>query len=162
MNIFYEEHRSVLKTLLQHSVNFILIGGYAVNYYGYNRVTGDMDIWLMPTNENKVKLIAALSDLGFDKEGLSVILSWDFTKAQKFNIGNDKQPDKSEFLTNISGVKYEDADKNKIIAEIEDLKLPIIHINNLLQNKKSTSRLKDAVDAEYLEKIMKLRNIKND
>jgi len=31
----------------------MLIGGYAVNYYGYNRNTDDMDVWLAPTNENK-------------------------------------------------------------------------------------------------------------
>lgn len=27
-----------------HQVDFILIGGYAVNYYGYNRATDDMDM----------------------------------------------------------------------------------------------------------------------
>ena len=38
----------------------MLIGGYAVIYYGYERTTGDMDIWLEPSNENKDKLIDAL------------------------------------------------------------------------------------------------------
>lgn len=46
MNIFFEEHQKLLSILLHHQVRFILIGGYAVIYYGYGRTTGDMDIWL--------------------------------------------------------------------------------------------------------------------
>ena len=79
MNIFYQEHRIILKTLLEHRVDFILIGGYAVNYYGYNRVTGDMDIWLAPDNDNKEMLLKALASLGFDEDGINTIRSWDFT-----------------------------------------------------------------------------------
>ena len=56
MNIFFKEHHEILAALLKHRVNFMLIGGYAVNYYGYHRTTGDMDIWLEPSNENKEML----------------------------------------------------------------------------------------------------------
>lgn len=42
MNIFYDAHKLLLQTMLDKQVNFILVGGYAVNYYGYNRITGDM------------------------------------------------------------------------------------------------------------------------
>lgn len=48
MNIFLEEHRKFLFLLIKHHVEFILIGGYAVIIYGYERGTGDMDIWLKP------------------------------------------------------------------------------------------------------------------
>jgi hypothetical protein len=37
------------------------------------------------------------------------------------------------------------------------MELPMIHYNNLIQNKKNTGRIKDLADAEYLEKIMKLK-----
>jgi hypothetical protein len=39
MNIFFKEHHEILAALLKHRVNFMLIGGYAVNYYGYHRTT---------------------------------------------------------------------------------------------------------------------------
>ncbi|MBS1571671.1 MAG: hypothetical protein KF825_14740 [Ferruginibacter sp.] len=73
MNIFFEEHRKLLEGLLQNGVAFILIGGYAVNYYGYNRSTGDMNIWLKPGNDNKEKLLNLLSSMGFDKEDIATI-----------------------------------------------------------------------------------------
>ena len=65
MNIFFKEHHEILAALLKHRVNFMLIGGYAVNYYGYHRTTGDMDIWLEPSNENKEMLLQAFTALGF-------------------------------------------------------------------------------------------------
>ncbi len=40
MNIFIERHQQFLKELLDAQVEFILIGGYAVIYYGYRRGTG--------------------------------------------------------------------------------------------------------------------------
>lgn len=157
MNIFFEEHRKLLEGLLQNGVAFILIGGYAVNYYGYNRSTGDMDIWLKPGNDNKEKLLNLLSSIGFDNEGIATIRGWDFSQPHKFYIGAKNQPDRTEFMTHISGVKYDEADKIKITAEIEGLKIPFIHYTNLIKNKQSSGRLKDLADVEYLEKINKYK-----
>ncbi len=158
MNIFFKEHQEILMALLKYRVNFMLIGGYAVNYYGYHRTTGDMDIWLEPSNENKASLLQALTDLGFDEKGINTVRSWDFTKPQKFHIGSDGQPDKTEFMTHISGIMFQNAAEKKIITDIDGLRLPMIHYNSLIQNKKSTGRTKDLADVEYLEKIMHLKN----
>lgn len=161
MNILYEEHQRVLTKLIEHQVQFILIGGYAINYYGYHRTTGDMDIWLMPDNNNKLLLIAALKQLDFDDEGLAIVASWDFTQAQKFYVGDKSQPDRTDFMTYISGVDYEEARREAILFETGGLKLSIIHIQQLLKNKKATGRLKDLADAEYLEKIIEIRRTDN-
>ncbi|MBX3240828.1 MAG: hypothetical protein KIT80_22945 [Chitinophagaceae bacterium] len=158
MNIFFKEHRDILQALLHYQADFLLIGGYAVNYYGYNRVTGDMDIWINPDNQNKELLLRALASLGFDEEGIDTIRGWDFSHPQKFHIGGDGQPDKTEFMTHISGVNYSIAKENSILADIDGLSLPLIHYNDLIQNKKATGRAKDRVDVEYLEKIMHLKN----
>jgi hypothetical protein len=39
MNIFLESHKNLLEKLIKADVEFLIIGGYAVNYYGYNRNT---------------------------------------------------------------------------------------------------------------------------
>ena len=39
----------------------------------------------------------------------------------------------------------------------EDFKVQCIHINELIQNKKASGRLKDLADAEILEKILQKR-----
>ncbi|MEO5582860.1 MAG: hypothetical protein ABIR66_09215, partial [Saprospiraceae bacterium] len=62
MNIFLEEHQNILSNMMLNNVEFLLIGGYAVIFHGYLRSTGDMDIWVRPSNENKILLINALRD----------------------------------------------------------------------------------------------------
>ena len=54
-------------------MDFLLIGGYAVNYHGYGRPTGDLDIWLRPDNDNKLKAISAFYFLEFKKEDIETI-----------------------------------------------------------------------------------------
>ncbi len=158
MNILYTEHQLVLQKMLDKKLDFILIGGYAVNYYGYNRVTGDMDVWVKPDNENKKVLLTALLELGYDEKGISIIGNWDFTKPQSFHVGNP--PERTDFMTFISGVKYDTAKQNSISANIDGLKFSIIHLSNLIENKKASGRLKDLTDVEHLQKIFLLRNKK--
>jgi hypothetical protein len=156
MNIFYTDHRLILQKMIDNKVDFILVGGYAVIYHGYDRLTGDMDIWIRPDNENKKPLLLALKELEYDEEGISVIDNWDFTKPQLFHIGN--KPDLTDFMTHISGVHYETAKQNAIQANIEGLEFFIIHINNLIENKQASGRLKDLADVEYLQKILAMKN----
>jgi hypothetical protein len=39
------DFREFLKLLNSSSVEYLVIGGYAVNYYGFPRATADLDIW---------------------------------------------------------------------------------------------------------------------
>jgi predicted nucleotidyltransferase len=52
----------VLESLEKHKVNYLLVGGMAVAYYGYHHYTGDMDLWLEPTSKNLEKLYLALGE----------------------------------------------------------------------------------------------------
>lgn len=88
MNIFHDEHLELLKVLLKHEVNFLLVGGVAVNFYGYSRPTGDLDVWLEPTNTNKTKLINSLKEIGILAEDIELINQRDFTIPMAFHIGN--------------------------------------------------------------------------
>ena len=71
MNIFLNQHQEMLRMLLENQVEFLLIGGYAVIFHGYARTTGDMDLWLRPTNENKEKIILALANAGYESHELN-------------------------------------------------------------------------------------------
>jgi hypothetical protein len=44
------------------------------------------------------------------------------------------------------------------IAEIEKVKVPFLHINQLIENKKIINRPKDQIDVIALEQIRKLRD----
>ncbi|WP_198170240.1 hypothetical protein [Mucilaginibacter arboris] len=56
MDIFDEEILNFWKALQDYDVKYIMIGGFAINMHGYQRFTGDMDIWLKDTPENRKQL----------------------------------------------------------------------------------------------------------
>jgi hypothetical protein len=64
MNIFNDFHQRFIFELLKHEVDFIVIGGLSVVFHGYIRTTGDMDLWIRPTNENKQKLLPVIAEFG--------------------------------------------------------------------------------------------------
>ena len=158
MNIFFEEHRKLIADMLAEGVQFILIGGYAVNYHGYNRTTGDMDIWIKPDNNNKIKILNALEKNNIDGEDLQAIKELDFTEALVFSAWDS--PYKIDFLTKVSGVSYEDADKEKITAEIEGITIPIINLNHLVLTKFATGRTQDKNDIEKLQQVQEKKKAK--
>jgi hypothetical protein len=40
------DFKEFLQLLNDQQVEYLLVGGYAVAYYGYPRATGDIDFWL--------------------------------------------------------------------------------------------------------------------
>lgn len=158
MNILLEEYKKFLLLLIKHNVEFMLIGGYAVIYYGYARTTGDMDIWLKPDNSNKNKFINALNEYGIIPEDTDILKRIDFETTHAFHIG--KEPNKIDFLTKIQGVTYSEADKSKVFFPLKNKQIPIIQYHHLIASKISSGRSKDKADVEELQNINKYR--KND
>ncbi len=154
MNIFFSEHLLIIKQLQTYQVRFLLIGGYAVIFHGYNRTTGDMDIWIDPDEENKSKFIACLFELEYRQEDIDYLRSLDFTKAQVFSIG--EEPQRVDFLTQVNLLNFKEAYENKMIAPLDGLEIPYIHFNDLVLMKMNTGRLKDKSDVEELQKIRNL------
>lgn len=46
----------MLETLCDHDVDFLIVGAHAMAAHGLVRATGDIDIWVRPTEENAHKV----------------------------------------------------------------------------------------------------------
>lgn len=46
------DYRDFLSACNAHNVEYLVIGGQAVIFYGYVRNTKDLDVWINPTPEN--------------------------------------------------------------------------------------------------------------
>lgn len=55
--------RELFRALAEHDVEYVTIGGIAVQAHGGQRVTRDLDIAIATSSENMARLAAALSDL---------------------------------------------------------------------------------------------------
>ena len=63
---FPKDFREFLQLLNSKEVEYLVIGGYAVGYYGYPRATDDLDIWISIRDKNARKMVDALKEFGFD------------------------------------------------------------------------------------------------
>ena len=66
------DFKEFLKLLNAQQVEYLLIGGYPVGYYGNPRATADMDIWIAMNPQNAEKVVAILKEFGFDVSNLSI------------------------------------------------------------------------------------------
>ena len=151
MDILLPEYKQMLLLLVKHDVNFMLIGGYAVIYHGYERSTTDMDIWLQPDNKNRDRLILALSEFGIEQENLNKLSTKDFKEITFFYFG--ERPRRIDFLTKINGVSYEEAEKELLSFPFENIQIPIIQYYHLIRSKIANNRPQDKADVEMLQKI---------
>lgn len=145
-----------ISLLNKHEVKYVLVGVWAVIFQGYARTTGDMDFFIDRSEENAEKLINVLkkfcgSTLGFNVTDL----------LKKYNILMiGRPPFRIDLLTSISGVEFEEAFNTSHLYKEDTFEVRCIHINELINNKKASGRLKDLADAEMLGKILKKRNAK--
>ncbi|MEJ2658949.1 MAG: hypothetical protein P8012_17465 [Desulfobacterales bacterium] len=136
---------------MEEQVDFILVGAYALGAHGYPRATVDIDIWVKPDEINSINIYKALTRFGAPLEQIKIN---DFaTENIIFRIG--VPPRRIDIITKIDGVTYKEADEDKILVEVEGLKLPVLSFDKLIKNKLSTGKEKDELDVKLLKKHKK-------
>jgi len=140
------DFKDFLRLLNLKQVEYLLIGGYAVSYYGYPRATGDMDFWIAINPQNAAKVVEVLKEFGFDVANLSVDLFLQENKVIRMGI----PPLRLELLTTISGVEFVDCFQEKLVTQIDGIEINLISLKHLKVNKKASGRFKDLNDLENL------------
>ena len=147
----------IWKYFFQFNVNYITIGGFAVNMHGYNRSTVDIDIYLEDTTANRTNLRNAFIEIGLgDLEAIDTmqfVAGWtEFSLNEGFRL---------DIMTSVKGLEdktFKELFDAAKVVEIENIPVKFIDYKNLIIAKKATNRLKDQLDIEELEKL----NKKND
>ena len=140
------DFKEFLKLLNAHRVEYLLIGGYAVGYFGYPRATVDMDIWIAMNPANAEKIVTVLKEFGFNLPDLSPEL---FLKEwQIFRLG--VPPVRIEIATAISGVNFGECYAERVVAELDGEQVNLISLKNLKINKRASGRHQDLADLENL------------
>src|SRR4051812_28029940 len=94
------DFKEFLQLLNSEGVKYLLVGGYAVAYYGYARATGDMDVWVAPEPRNAAKILEVLRRFGFGE----AVASPDLFLKEDQVVRMGVPPMRIELLTTISGV----------------------------------------------------------
>ncbi|HWZ34788.1 MAG TPA: nucleotidyltransferase [Mucilaginibacter sp.] len=156
MDIFDEEILNFWKALQDHHVQYIMVGGYATNLHGYQRFTGDMDIWLKDTADNRRRLREAFisRDMGDYNmlETMQFVPGW-----TEFHLNNGLRLDIMVDMKGLERYTFDECLQMASVADIENVNVPFLHINHLIANKKAVNRPKDQIDVLALEQIQKIR-----
>ena len=140
------DFREFLQLLNSHQVEYLLIGGYAVGYYGYPRATVDMDVWIATHPQNAEKLVAVLRAFGFAVPELSADLFLQENKVVRMGV----PPVRIEILTTISGVDFEACYAERKVDVVDGVEVHFLGLEHLKVNKKASGRHKDLSDLEHL------------
>jgi hypothetical protein len=153
MNLFEDEIIFFFKHLTQQQVSFILVGGLAVNYHGFNRSTGDIDIWMSDTKENREKFVTALTNYGIIGSeifhDLPLIAGYSelmLDNGMRIDLMSDLQFFKKENYSECYNLA-----NTFNLADGVDIK--ILHVNTLISEKEQSKRPKDTIDANALKKL---------
>ncbi|MFM2226469.1 MAG: hypothetical protein RJA07_2671 [Bacteroidota bacterium] len=159
MDILDEDILSMWFYLDKFKVKYIMIGGFATNLHGFQRYTGDCDVWLKDTLENRKNLRIALHEYGLpDMESLETL---DFVPGWSSIMLIDGY--ELDILTEVKGLEnipFDECLDLASIAELNGINVPFLHINHLIASKEATARPKDLIDIIELEKIRNFRNTK--
>jgi len=145
MNI-HPDFEELLKLLERHGVDYMIVGGYAVAFHGYPRFTKDIDVFYRKSEENILRLRAALIEFGFAEEDLPSDAFATAGAVLTFGV----VPTRVDMINQIDGVSFEEARPNVVRGTYGGVDVTFIGLNELIRNKRSTPRARDKGDVEEL------------
>lgn len=148
----HKDFEDILKILKENSIEFVIVGGYAVSFHSQPKYRNNLDIWINSSEDNSIKLLNSLKEFGFDNPDLT---KEDFLKAGNF-IQLGYPPVRIVFLTSLEGVNFIEAYKKINKGKYGNLEnIPFLSLGDLLKNKFATGRESDLYDIKWLKKYNK-------
>ncbi len=143
-----QDFKEFVRLLNDHEVEYLLIGGYAVNFYGHVRYTGDLDIWVAVDPGNAKKLSATLQAFGFSAEKVPEGIF--LCEEKVFQMGIP--PFRIDILMSISGLEFSVCYARRIVEPIDGVVINVLSFEDLKTNKQASGRPKDLSDLDYFSK----------
>ncbi len=114
-------------------------------------------IWLKDNLQNRQKLRQAFIDCAMGDfpmlEYMQFLPGW-----TDFYLNNNMRLDILIDMKGLEGYTFDECLQMASVADIENISIPFLHINQLIENKKQVNRPKDQVDVLALEQILKIRD----
>lgn len=143
-----EDFRDLLVLFADGGVEFVVVGAYALALHGAPRASGDIDLFVRPSDLNARRVLGALARFGAPMASAGVTAADLARPGTVYQIG--LPPRRIDLLTEISGVSFDEAWDSRVTAEVEGRPVPFLGRAALLRNKRATGRVKDLADLERL------------
>ena len=141
-----EDFKEFLTLLNENGVEYLLIGGYAVGYYGYPRTTADIDVWIAIQSDNARKMVTVFNRFGLQGTEVNMELFQNPGNIVRMGL----PPVRIEVLNEIDGVEFAECFLRCKSVDIDGVPVNLISLADLRCNKKAAGRHKDLDDIEHL------------
>lgn len=140
------DFKELLALFNAHDIDYLIVGAYALAYYGSPRYTGDMEILVHPDPENARRIFSALEEYGFGSLGLT---AEDFSSPDKI-VQLGVVPVRVDIITSITGLSWEEATASRENGNYGDVVVHYLGKRAFIRNKQALGRKKDLADLEAL------------
>ena len=162
--MYYEE---VFRQLTANRVRYLVVGGIAVNLHGVPRATMDLDLMIDTARKNIEMFVSVLKELGYkpriqenplDLADTEKRAEWRAKKHMiAFSFYNPEVPYQQIDVFLENPIDFDEADQNKEIVSVEDIKIPILSLDDLVRIKQLSNRLQDVSDVEALKQVKRIQ-----
>lgn len=150
--------RELFRAFARHGVEFVTIGGVAIQAYGAQRLTRDLDVTIAASTGNFERLAAMLEDvdariIGPDGDRSRESPGADLLAASdQWHLITRFGP--LDVVTAPAGLgSFADLRARAYEVELDDLTVPIAHRDDLIELKRASGRPQDLADVELLESL---------
>ncbi|HSZ14025.1 MAG TPA: DUF6036 family nucleotidyltransferase [Solirubrobacteraceae bacterium] len=149
----------VFRVLNSHDVDYLIIGGVAVQAYGHVRTTQDVDVVVAPDIPNLERLAAALGQLGARLKGVDAhLLGIDPTNAMHLrdgaNFGLTTSAGGLDVWTDTAALKgarsWDEMREQAVEANVGELFMRFVDRDDLIRMKLAAGRERDLQDIAVL------------
>jgi hypothetical protein len=148
-----------LRALFDASVEFVLIGGAAMQMQGSAHLTEDLDFCYARSAKNMERLASALAPFHPRLRGAPENLPFCFDAAtMKRGLNFTLMTDLGDFLGEVAGVgNYLEAKKNSDVMAIFNMDCRVLSLEGLIRSKKAAGRERDLEVIPELEGLLDIQ-----
>lgn len=161
MNLPVFDPLRALRTLSEHQVRFVLIGGIAARLWGSPTVTNDLDVCYARDPENLERLAVALRSLharlrGVDDPVPFLLDAETLANGGSFTFVTDAgNLDVLAYPTGTDG--FDDLFATATPMDLDGVEVAVADLNDLIRMKRAAAREKDLVEVEILRAVREER-----
>ena len=158
------DFQTIFKELNRIGVDYLVVGGLAVNFHGVPRMTYDIVLMVLLESENILKLVTKLTQWGYkpkipiDPRDLADEMrrsSWVREKGMKaLNFYSETLPIGEIDILIDTPIPYKELKSSAIKVELQDEKIPTVSIHDLIELKLRAGRKQDLADVEHLRMVL--------
>lgn len=135
-----------IQSLKKKRVRFVIVGAFALAYHGHPRNTGDIHIWICPSEENAINTVASIEKFFGTTLGVT---AEDITSGKIIQFG--RPPVRIDLISRLTGMTMDEIWDNRIKGKFSGIPVFYIDKQTFIKNKRAIGRAKDLADADCLD-----------